>query len=138
MLSIKLFRLVFCLFWFNKKSVLVYKQNKGNKLFRNNQNIPIFQKKIPYMLSIKLFQLVLCLFRFNRNTETLCFVILQKRNNRNKHFVLVSAKTSFGCFESKLVSKETLVRITIITYGAGFDRTREVEMAAIFTSCPVK
>jgi hypothetical protein len=41
-----------------------------------------------------------------------------------------SAKTSFcvniGCFGSKLVSKDTLVMITIITYGDGFDRTREV------------
>ena len=62
------------------------------------------------MIPIKLFQLVFRLFRFNRNIETLCFCI--ERNNRNKHFVSDSAETSFGssygCFESKLVSKDTL------------------------------
>ena len=62
------------------------------------------------MLPIKLFRLVFCLFRFNRNIETLFFGI--QRNNRNKRFVSDSAETSFGssfgCFESKLVSKDTL------------------------------
>jgi hypothetical protein len=65
------------------------------------------------MLPIKLFQLVFCLFWFNRNIETLCF---EKQNNRNKRFVSDSAKTSFGssfgCFESKLVSKDTLIACT--------------------------
>ncbi len=41
-------------------------------------------------------------------------VSVQKRNNRNKRFVSDSAETSFGssfgCFESKLVSKDTLIR----------------------------
>ena len=64
------------------------------------------------MLPIKLFRLVYCLFWFNRNIETLCFCI--ERNNRNKHFVSESAETSFGssfgCFELKLVSKDTLVQ----------------------------
>jgi hypothetical protein len=47
------------------------------------------------MLPIKLFRLVFCLFRFKRNIETLCFGI--------------EAQTSFDCFESKLVSKDTLL-----------------------------
>jgi hypothetical protein len=59
------------------------------------------------MLPIKLFRLVFCLFQFNRNIETLCFTVW-KRNNRNKRFVSDSFETSFGssfgCFESKLVS----------------------------------
>ncbi len=63
------------------------------------------------MLPIKLFRLVFCLFRFNRNIETLCFGI--ERNIRNKRFVSDSAETSFGSsfgsFESKLVSKDTLI-----------------------------
>jgi hypothetical protein len=46
------------------------------------------------------------LFRFNRNKKLA--VSLWKRNNRNKRFVSDSAETSFGCFESKLVSKDTL------------------------------
>ncbi len=62
------------------------------------------------MLPIKLFQLVFCLFRFNRNIETLCFGIEAKQPKR---FVSDSAGTSFGssfgCFESKLVSKDTLL-----------------------------
>ncbi len=40
-------------------------------------------------------------------------VSVLKRNNRNKRFVSDSAETSFGssfgCFESKLVSKDTLL-----------------------------
>jgi hypothetical protein len=55
------------------------------------------------MLPIKLFRLVFCLFRFNRNIETLCFC-----KKRNKRFVSDSAETSLGCFELKLVSKDTL------------------------------
>ncbi len=48
------------------------------------------------------------------SVETLkLFVSVQKRNNRNKRFVSDSAETSFGssvgCFESKLVLKDTLV-----------------------------
>ncbi len=42
-------------------------------------------------------------------------VLLKKRNNRNKRFVSDSAETSFGssfgCFESKLVSKDTLLTV---------------------------
>ncbi len=71
--------------------------------------------------------MVFCLFRF----VSVCFglfrsvsvsfdftetpklaVSILKRNNRNKRFVSNSAETSFGssfgCFESKLVSKDTL------------------------------
>ncbi len=48
-------------------------------------------------------------------------VSAQKRNNRNKRFVLDSAETSFGssfgCFESKLVSKDTLVQNNTISYN---------------------
>ncbi len=63
------------------------------------------------MLSIKLFWLPFYLFWFNRNTETLCFGIEQKQQQK-KHFVSDSAETSFGfsfgCFKLKLVSKDTL------------------------------
>ncbi len=100
MLSIKLFRLAFCLFLFNVRQ----------ETFSLILNAQIWAKN---MLSIKLFRLAFCLFRFNRNIETLFSV--QKRNNRNKCFVSDSAEasfgSSFGCFESKLVSKVTLARI---------------------------
>ncbi len=62
------------------------------------------------MLPIKLFRLVFCLFRFNRKIDTLCFGI--EAYNQNKRFVSVSAETSFGssfgCYESKKVLKDTL------------------------------
>jgi hypothetical protein len=65
------------------------------------------------MLPIKLFRLVFCLFWFNRNIESLCSGIKARKKNQNKCFVSESAKTSFGssfgCFEYKLVSKDTLV-----------------------------
>jgi hypothetical protein len=55
------------------------------------------------MLHIKLFRLVYCLFQFNQNIENLCFGIEAKQP---------SAETSFGssysCFKSKPVSKDTL------------------------------
>ena len=49
-------------------------------------------------------------------------VSVQKRNNRNKRFVSDSAETSFGssfgCFESKLVSKDTLVSgVTVLVWN---------------------
>jgi hypothetical protein len=63
------------------------------------------------MLPIKLFRLVFCLFQFNRNIETLFWYTVEAKQPI-KHFVSDSAKTnfgsSFGCFESKLVSKDTL------------------------------
>jgi hypothetical protein len=67
--------------------------------------------------SIHSFQLCFGLFRFISVyfglTETPKLAVsLWKRNNRNKRFVSDSAETgfgsSFGCFESKLVSKDTL------------------------------
>jgi hypothetical protein len=46
-------------------------------------------------------------------------VSISKRNNRNKRFVSNSAETSFGssfgCFESKLVSKDTLIVPIFVT-----------------------
>ncbi len=41
----------------------------------------------------------------HRNTETRCFDILQKRNNRKKRFVLDSVDTSFDF--TSVVSKDT-------------------------------
>jgi hypothetical protein len=74
-----------------------------------------FLQKYPNMLSFKLFGLVFCLFRFIRNNETLCFGIEAKqpkqtvlKQTENKRFVLDSFETSFGGFEWKVVSKDTL------------------------------
>jgi hypothetical protein len=46
-----------------------------------------------------MFRLFFALFRLNRNTETRCFDIEPKQPKQS----------SFGCFESKLVSQDTLV-----------------------------
>ncbi len=56
-----------------------------------------------------MFRLLFCLFRFNRNTETLCFVIEAKQLKQTFFYSAeTSLGSSFGCFESKLVSKDTL------------------------------
>jgi hypothetical protein len=55
-----------------------------------------------------LFRLISCLFRFNRNTETRCFGIEAKQPKQTFCFGETSFGSSFGCFESKLVSKDTL------------------------------
>jgi hypothetical protein len=113
MLSFKLFGLVFCLclFRFNRKiETLCFgieaKQPKETEKKQNTGKTLHFLKKYQNMLPIKLFRLVFCLFGFNRNIETLCFDIEEKQ--QNKCFVSDSAETSYGCFESKLVSKDTL------------------------------
>jgi hypothetical protein len=58
------------------------------------------------MLPIKLFWLVFCLFGFNQNIKTLCFGIDAKQPKQTS--AETSFSSSFGCFESKLVSKYTL------------------------------
>jgi hypothetical protein len=67
------------------------------------------------MLPIKLFRLVFCLFWFNQNIETLCFGIEAKQPKQSFFFVSDSTETSFGssfgCFESKRVSKDTILII---------------------------
>jgi hypothetical protein len=63
-------------------------------------------KKVDILTNLLLFRLVLCLFRLFRNTETPCFDI--KAKHRNKRLVSGSAETSFGCFDTKLVSEDIL------------------------------
>jgi hypothetical protein len=62
------------------------------------------------MLPIKLFRLVSVCFGSIEKSKLSISVL--KRNNRNKRFVSDSAETSFGssfgCFEPKLFSKDTL------------------------------
>jgi hypothetical protein len=99
----------------SKLSLSVKKRNNRNKLFRNkpkqtekNRKNRTFPEKNQNMLHIKLFRLIYCLFRFNRNMENLCFGVEAKQPKQT--FVSNSAETSFGCFESKLVSKDTLTK----------------------------
>ncbi len=87
MLSIKLFRLVFCQFRFNRNiETLCFgieaKQPRKKNYFETNQNkpkkpgkTPKFPEKYQNMIHIKVFRLAFCLFRFNRNIENLCFGI---------------------------------------------------------------
>jgi hypothetical protein len=104
MLSFKVFRLVFCLFRFNQNiETLCFgielKQPKQtvSKQTETNRKNPKFSEKITKLLSITLFWLLFCLFRFNRNNET-------------------SFSSSFGCFGSKLVSKDTLMPTDVIRW----------------------
>jgi hypothetical protein len=65
-------------------------------------------KKVDILTNLLLFRLVFCLFRLFRNTKTPCFDI-----EANKHLLSGSAETSFGSsfgyFDTKLVSEGTLV-----------------------------
>jgi hypothetical protein len=67
-------------------------------------------KKVDILTNLLLFRLVFCLFGCFK-TPKLPVSIL-KQNNRNRRLVLDSAKTifgsSFGCFDTKLVSEDTL------------------------------
>jgi hypothetical protein len=78
-------------------------------------------KKVYILTNLLLFQLVFCLFRLT----FVCFgcfeipklpVSILKRNNRNKHLVSDSAEPSFSssfvCFDTKLISEDTLVVLT--------------------------
>ncbi len=82
-------------------------------------------KKYKYMISIKL-------FRFNPNTETLCFGIEAKQPKQT--FVSDSTKTSFGCFESKLVSKDTLGR-THSLGGEGVNSSEDARRCSVLYIC---
>jgi hypothetical protein len=84
-------------------------RNNRNKLFRNkpkqtetNRNNPKQHKMYEEIPMYALYQTV---------SVGLLFVSVQSKH-RNKHFVWDDAETSFGssfgCFESKLVSKDTL------------------------------
>jgi hypothetical protein len=64
-------------------------------------------KQAYILTNFLLFRLVFSLFRLFQNTETPCFDL--KRNHRNKRLVSDSAETSFGCFNTKLVSEDTLI-----------------------------
>ncbi len=104
--STTLFWLVFCLFRFNwnieiRCFDIEFKTTETN-CFETNRNKPKqlettqnFMKKYQYMLTIKLFRLVSVCFGSFETPKVFCFVS-------------DSAETSFGCFESKLVSKDTL------------------------------
>jgi hypothetical protein len=65
---------------------------------------------------IKKVDILTCLFRLFQNTKTPCFDI--KANNRNKRLVSDNAETSFGssfgCFDTKLVSEDTQVWYLIL------------------------
>jgi hypothetical protein len=89
MLSIKLFRLIFCLFRFNQNiETLCFsieakqpKQtiSKQTKINQKNQEKNNNSEKYQNILHIKLFWLVFCLFRFNLNLKNLCFGIEAKQ-----------------------------------------------------------
>ena len=93
--------------WGGKEEQFMWEQ-KRNEKNRKTQNFPVKNNKI-YSLSY-------CFgwssVFFGSIETSKISVSVQKRNNRNKRFVSDSAETSFGssfgCFESKLVSKDTL------------------------------
>ncbi len=59
-------------------------------------------KKVDILPNLLLFRLVFCFFRLFRNTETPCFDIKAKQAKQT------SFGSSFGCFDTKLFSEDTL------------------------------
>ncbi len=131
-LSFKLFGWVFCLFRFNRKSLFRFRSEttetncfetnrKNRKKRKNRKNPRKKQKKNRKNSAFSVKNNKICCLSNCFGWSPVCFgsietsklsVSVQKRNNRNKRFVSDSAETSFGssfgCFESKIVSKDTL------------------------------
>ncbi len=82
----------------------------GIETTKTNRTYGMGNKMVDISANLLLFRLVFCLFWLFR-TPKLPVSIL-KRNNRNKRLVSDSAETSFGssfgCFDTKLVSEDTL------------------------------
>jgi hypothetical protein len=120
MLSFKLFRLVFCLFRFNRKIEthcfgIEFETTETNcsgtnrKQAETTQNNTKLYEKIPiYALyqTVSVGLLFVSVQSKHRNSLS-----VKKRNNRNKQ---TSFGSSFGYFESKLVSKDTLHKPTAL------------------------
>ncbi len=93
MLSIKLFRFVFCLCRFNRniktRCFGIELETTETNCFKTNQNKPKqsettrnntqFYEKLPIYAPYQTVLLVFCLFWFNSNIETLCFGIEAKQ-----------------------------------------------------------
>ncbi len=85
------------------------------------------------MLSITLFRSLFCLFRFNRKTEILCFGIEPKQPKQTFCFGQCQNQFRFQfplfrivtCFESKLVSKDTLASTLL-------DRNWEARLSPLY------
>jgi hypothetical protein len=120
MLSIKLFRLVFCLFRFNQNiETLCFgleakppKQTISKQTKTNQKKTKKPTEKIPKYAPYQTVSVVICLFQFNRNIENLCFSIEAKK--QNKCFVSDSAESSFGSsfgpfVKTSFEKKDTLV-----------------------------
>ncbi len=117
-----LFRLCFGLFreTNNNKFLFVSACFSVSNLYQNNRNKQnCFEKTettLNFLKNTKICSLSNCF-----GQSSVCFssietsklsVSEQKRNNQNKYFVLIVPKlvsSSFCCFESKLVSKDTLI-----------------------------
>jgi len=92
--------------------------------FRGIKNF--YSAKILLRSARSVFWLICFLFRFNRNTETRCFC-KEAKQPKPKCYVSDSAETSFGsifsCFESKLVSLDTLGPMYLYNTKRGMKRS---------------
>ena len=120
--------MVFCLFRFNRNIEslcfgIEAKQPKQSVSKQTEKNRKKWKKpKKPGNPKFSVKNCKICSLSNCFGRSSVCFrsietsklsVLVKKRNNRNKRFVSDSAETSFcssfGCFKSKLVSKDTLV-----------------------------
>ncbi len=82
----------------------ISKQPKQTELFWNKPKQT--KTTLSFLKNTNMWNMLsICLFRFNRNTEILCFGLSKTTETDGAE---TSFGSSFGCFESKLVSKDTL------------------------------
>ncbi len=79
--------------------------------YRNNRKLMVWGiKKVYILTNLLLFRLVFSLFRLFQNTEITCFDIKAKQPKQTSFSdsAETSFGSSFGCFDKKLVSEDTL------------------------------
>jgi hypothetical protein len=130
MLSIKLFRLVFLFVSVNQNIEtlcfgLETKQpkqaiSKQTKTYQNTPEKPSFAEKIPKYAAYQTVSVVFPFVSIQSKHRNSLFQYRSKTTETNVLFWIVPRfGSSFGCFESKLVSKDTLAMIIYFTFLTG-------------------
>jgi hypothetical protein len=103
-----LFRLFFGMFYRETKVLFQFISvfRTGIETTETNKLMVWGIKKVDILKNVLLFRLVFCLFRLFRHTETPCFDIKAKQPKQTSCFGW--CRCSFGCFDTKLVSEDTL------------------------------
>jgi hypothetical protein len=91
----------------------------GIKITKQTELMEWGIRKVDILTNLLLFWLVFCLFWLFQNTETPCFDIKVKQPKQMScsDSAETSFGSSFGCFDTKLVSEDTLPLTVELTTG---------------------